>query len=100
LRPTRGSEIGKECGRCLTANISEGVAVEKKEGSGTMTVTKKIDYFNKGEGLWLPFLPLSRDFFLSFSIKTVLRSSSFTRSSIEVDDKLPTPVFEKFGSGL
>ena len=37
---------------------------------------------------------------LSLSINAVLRAASCARSSVEADDKLPTPVFEKSGSGL
>ena len=48
----------------------------------------------------LPFLPLDAARFLSLAIKAVLRASSCARSSVEADDKLPTPVFEKSGSGL
>jgi hypothetical protein len=46
--------------------------------------------------------PLVRARRLSLSIEAALRASSCARSSssIEADDKLPTPVFQKFGSGL
>ena len=56
--------------------------------------------FGQGEGLPLFFRPLSSARFLSLAIKAVLRASSCARSSIEADDKVPTPVFEKCGSGL
>ncbi len=50
----------------------------------------------------LPLLcrPFLRARALSLSIKAVLRASSCARSSVEADDKLPIPVFEKLGSGL
>jgi hypothetical protein len=84
----------------LTADIREGVAVEEKKGSATMTLPQKIQSIVEREGQWLFFFPLSAARFLSLSIKAVLRASSCARSSIEADDKLPTPVFEKRGSGL
>lgn len=56
--------------------------------------------FAEGENLLLFFRPLLCARFLSFRINSVLRASSCARSSIEADDKLPTPVFEKLGSGL
>jgi len=65
-----------------------------------MTLPQKFYGFVEGEDLLLFFCPLSRARFLSLSIKAVLRASSCARSSIEADDKLPTPVFEKLGSGL
>ena len=65
-----------------------------------MTLPQKFYGFVEGEDLLLFFCPLSCARFLSLSIKAVLRASSCARSSIEADDKLPTPVFEKNGSGL
>ena len=44
--------------------------------------------------------PLSRARCSSFRVKSVARSTSFARSSIEADDRLPVPVFEKSGSDL
>jgi hypothetical protein len=65
-----------------------------------MTPAEKIYDFGEREDLPLFFFPLFAARFLSLSIKAVLRASSCARSSIEADDKLPTPVFEKSGSGL
>ncbi len=52
------------------------------------------------EDLLLLYAPLVCARCLSLSIKAVLRASPWPRSSLEADDKVPTPVFEKFGSGL
>jgi len=66
----------------------------------TMTVPQEVYGFGEGEDLLLFFRPLACARFLSLSIKAVLRASSCARSSIEADDKVPTPVLEKCGSGL
>jgi len=65
-----------------------------------MTVSQERYGFGEGEDLLLLFGPLACARCLSLSIKAVLRASSCARSSVEADDKLPTPVFEKSGSGL
>jgi hypothetical protein len=56
--------------------------------------------FVEGEGFSLLAAPFCCNRCLSLSIKAVLRSTSLARSSVEADDKLPSPVFEKLGSGL
>jgi len=84
----------------LPAHIGEGVAVEEKKQRAAVTPPQEFYGFVEGEGLLLLRFPLSSARFLSLSIKAVLRASSCARSSVEADDKLPTPVFEKSGSGL
>ena len=65
-----------------------------------MTVAQEgYGFFERGDGT-LSGSPLGGDRLVSFLTKAVLRSTSFTRCSVEGDDKLPTPVFEKSGSGL
>jgi len=95
-----GGEFGKECSHELASNIGEGVAVEEKERGAAMTMPQEFYGLFEGEDLWLLVFPLAAARFLSLSIKAVLRASSCARSSVEADDKLPTPVFEKSGSGL
>lgn len=56
--------------------------------------------FSEGEDLGTEVFPFAAARFLSLVIKAVLRFSSFARSSVEADDKLPTPVFEKSGYRL
>ena len=65
-----------------------------------MTLPQEGYCFGEGEDLLLFFRPLACARSLSFSINTVLRATSLARSSVEAGDKLPTPVFEKSGSGL
>jgi hypothetical protein len=84
----------------LPAHIGEGVAIEEEKRRAAMAPPQEFYEFGEGEDLFPLFFPLSCCRFLSLSIKAVLRASSCARSSIEADDKLPTPVFEKSGSGL
>ncbi len=65
-----------------------------------MELPQEVYGFGEGEDLLLFGRPVSCARFLSLSIKAVLRASSCARSSVEADDKLPTPVLEKSGSGL
>jgi len=84
----------------LPGHVRKGVAIEEKKRGATMTVPQELYGFGEGEDLLLFFRPLARARCLSFAIKAVLRASSCARSAVEAGDKLPTPVFEKFGSGL
>jgi hypothetical protein len=84
----------------LAAHIGKCIPVEKEKGGAPMKVPEKIYGFGEGEDLRLLFGPFRCARFLSLAIKAVLRASSCARSSVEADDKLPTPVFEKSGSGL
>ena len=95
-----GGEVGEKRRDNLTAYIGESVAVEEEKRGEAVAVPQEFYGFGEGEDLLLFFRPLSCARFLSLSIKAVLRASSCARSSIEADDKLPTPVFEKLGSGL
>ena len=72
---------------------------EEKRGAA-MALPKELYGFGEREDLPLFFGPLGCARFLNLSIKTVLRASFCARSSVEADDKVPTPVFEKSGSGL
>jgi len=93
-------KICKECRGDLAAHIREGIPVEEKERGAAMTPPQEIYGFFERDRLRSLRLPLARARCLSLSIKAVLRASSCARSSIEADDKLPVPVFDKSGSGL
>src|SRR5437016_11069611 len=84
----------------LASHVRKGIAVEEKERSAAMAMPKEVYGLVEGEDLLLLFRPLACARCLSFAIKAVLRASSCARSSVEADDKLPTPVFDKSGSGL
>ena len=93
-------QIGEQGSGDLAGHVREGVAVEEEKRGAAMAVPQEFYEFAEGEDLLLLFRPLFCARFLSLSIKAVLRASSCARSSVEADDKLPTPVFEKSGSGL
>ncbi len=98
--PAAGWEFGEKRSGDLPSHIGEGVAVKEEEGRAAMAVPQEFYGFCEGEDLALLLFPLAAARFLSLAIKAVLRASSCARSSVEADDKLPTPVFEKSGSGL
>lgn len=95
-----GGQVGKEGGNDLTSHIGKRVAVEEQERGPLMKPAQELYEFGEGEDLRLLLRPFACTRCLSLSIKAVLRASSCARSLVEADDKLPTPVFEKRGSGL
>jgi hypothetical protein len=100
LAPASRGQVSKQRRRDLAADVGKRVAVEEEKGSAAMALLQESYRFPEGEDLSLFRGPLFRARFLSLSIKAVLRASSCARSSIEADDKLPVPVFDKSGSGL
>jgi len=64
-----------------------------------MTAKQEFQQLQKRQLFPPRFFPEGPDFFVSFLIMPVLSASSLARSSVEADDKLPTPVFDKRGSG-
>ena len=96
----RRREIGEKRGRNLPANLGKSVPVKEKKGGAAMAAAEELYRFAEGVGLPGVSSPVAGDRCLSFWIKTVLRLTSLARCSVEADDKLPTPVFEKLGSGL
>jgi len=98
--PTSGGQVGEDRRCDLPGHVGKGVAVEEEKRGATVTLPQELYGFCEGEDLPLLFRPLARARALSLLIKAVLRASSCARSSVEADDKLPTPVFEKSGSGL
>jgi hypothetical protein len=95
-----GGQVGKDGSGDLPGHVGKSVAVVEKKRGATMAVSKELYGFAEGEDFSLFFRPLACARCLSLCIKAVLRASSCARSSVEADDKVPTPVFEKFGSGL
>ena len=65
-----------------------------------MAALQEVEGFAEGDRPVALGFPLSCARFLSLSINSVLRATSLARSSAEVDDRLPVPVFDKSGSGL
>ena len=95
-----GRQVCEDSRDNLPGDIREGVAVEEKKRSAAVALPQEFYGFGEGKDLLLLVFLLACCRFLSLAIKAVLRASSCSRSSIEADDKLPTPVFEKSGSGL
>ena len=65
-----------------------------------MAAEQELDGFEQRQALRAGLFQEPADFFVSFRIKAVLSASSFARSSVEAEDRLPTPVLDKRGSGL
>ena len=95
-----GWQVREESRGKLTSYVGEGVAIEEKERSAAMALPQELYGFVERQDLLLLSRPVACARPLSLLIKAVLRASSCARSSVEADDKLPTPVFEKLGSGL
>jgi hypothetical protein len=98
--PSGCRQIGKDRRNYLTSDIRERVAVEEEKRGAVVALLQELYGFVEGEDLLLSRGPFACARCLSLAIRAVLRASSCARSSIEADDKLPTPVFEKLGSGL
>jgi hypothetical protein len=73
--------------------------VPKNSRLGATTPSKKLNQLT-GRDFFAPFFPFSANRASIFRINSVLCSISFARSSADVGKRLPTPVFEKLGSGL
>lgn len=97
---TAGGKIGKKSKGELAANGCKSVPVEEEKGRAAMKGFKKVDEIDQRELGRALFFPLRRARACSFRVKAMLRFSSFARSSIDADDRLPVPVFDKSGSGL
>jgi hypothetical protein len=78
----------------------ERVAIEKQKGRLAMEAAELIEAFCERQDLELEGLPVCRARASSFRVNSMLCSTSFARSSIDADDRLPVPVLEKLGSGL
>ena|SRR2546426_5584071 len=96
----RQGQVREEHVNQSAGDFGEGVAVKEKKRRGAMTAKKEVECFEKGQRLVTRFFPFVPDLLMSFLIMAVLRASSFARSAVEADDKLPTPVLDKRGSGL
>ena len=98
--PAASRQVGEQNINQAAANFGKGVPVEEQERRGAMAAEKKIERFEERQRLATALFPLDPDFLVSFRIMAVLSFSSFARSFVEADDRLPTPVLDKRGSGL
>jgi hypothetical protein len=93
-------EFGKNRVADSSADVGKSVAVEKKKWSRPVEMAEGVECLEEGgigQAEAFP-MPLARS--SSLRINSVLRRTSLARCSVEADDKLPTPVFEKRGSAL
>jgi hypothetical protein len=82
------------------AEIRKGVSIEKQERRGFVLAAQEVEGFEERKSGQPDFFPADLARASSLWISAVLRSTSCARSSVEADDSVPTPVFEKLGSGL
>ena len=95
-----GWEVAEQCTAEFTTNRRKGVAIEEQKGRETMTPLQEVERFAECDNagtLGFPFCCARRR---SLRVKSVLRATSLARSSVDADDRLPVPVFDKSGSGL
>ena len=76
------------------------VAVEEQEGCPAMEGAELLDTFCERQCLGSERFPVFCARASSFRVNSMLCSTSFARSSVDADDRLPVPVVEKLGSGL
>jgi len=82
------------------ADGGECVAVEEKERRPAMKGAKLIEGLGERQRLGTERFPVCRARRSSFRVNSMLCWTSLARSSVDADDSVPVPVFEKFGSGL
>ncbi len=95
-----GGQVGENEVNDRPANVGKRVAIEEQERGAAMALPQELYGFGKGTDSGLAVPPLCFNRCMALRILAVLRSSSCARCSVEAGDKLPTPVFEKSGSGL
>jgi hypothetical protein len=98
--PAAGGQVGENEVNDGPADVSKSVAVEEEKWSAAVALPQEFYGFGERLDGGLFLLPLCFNRRIALRILAVLRASSCARSSVEADDKLPTPVFEKLGSGL
>jgi len=97
---TASWQFAEQHQRQLTSDCGEGIAVKEKEWSFSVEALQEVERFSEGENRKPPLFPLRFARSSSLRINAVLRSTSFARSSVDADNRLPVPVLDKSGSGL
>ena len=100
LTPARRGHFREDQVNDGSADVGEGVAVEEEKGRPSVAGAEEFYGFIEGGDFGLSPPPLCFERCTALRILAVLRASSCARSSGVAGDKLPTPVFEKSGSGL
>jgi len=98
--PSGQGKLHKHCVYDPAGNFAKRVSIKEKERRGAMALKQKVQRFAEGQDLGVGGFPALSDPLMSFGVISKLSFSSFTRSSVEVGDKLPVPVFDKSGSAL
>ena len=96
----RKREVAEQSEREFPPDCGKRVAVEEKKRGLAMKLTETIQRLSESQDLRPDCFPLLRARTSSFRVNSMLCSTSFARSSIDADDRLPVPVFDKSGSGL
>ena len=84
----------------FAADGCKGVAVKEKKRRLTVTLLQEFERLLEGNYFAARRFPFRFARRSSFLVKAMLCSTSLARSSIDADDRLPVPVFDKRGSGL
>ena len=93
-------QISEQRGGHLAPYFGKRIAIEEKKGRGAVHAAEEAKRLLQSHSLFSAFFPADCARLVSFRIKPVLRVTSFTRSLVEADDRLPVPVVEKSGSAL
>src|SRR5712671_1378994 len=99
LRGAFGNQAFRQGNQFGASAVHLPVAIEKQKGRLAMEAAELIEAFCERQDLELEGLPVCRARASSFRVNSMLCSTSFARSSIDADDRLPVPVLEKLGSG-
>jgi hypothetical protein len=75
-------------------------SIEEKKRGAAMLLFQVVERVEKSQGERSLRFPAFRARLMRFRVKSMLCSTSFARSPVDADDRLPTPVFDKSGSGL
>jgi len=80
--------------------IGRKMIEEEEERCPAMKGAKLVKGFGECQCFEPEIFPPRRARALSFRVNSVPYATPFARSAVEADHKVPTPVFEKLGSGL
>ena len=91
---------GVKRGETVAAMLPNVPAMIELHFGPAMIGAEVVERFSERQGLEAEGFPLCCARCSSFRVNSMLCSTSFARSSVDADDRLPTPVFDKSGSGL
>ena len=94
------NKIAKQSKAELSPDRGERVAVEEEKGGLAVKSAQPVKRFPQRQRFEPEDFPFRRARLSSFRVSAMLCSTSFARSSVDADNNVPVPVFEKLGSGL